>query len=61
MFLFNDTFHSHDSMFQADGGIGVGGEDVDGLDDNVGHRLVKGRGGSETGKGGGASWSRDMG
>ena len=46
--------------FRTDGGIVVGGEDVDGLDDNVGHWLVKGGGGSETGRGG-ASWSRDMG
>ena len=28
--------------FRTDGGIVVGGEDVDGLDDNVGHWLVKG-------------------
>ena len=30
--------------FRTDGGIVVGGEDVDGLDDNVGHWLVKGEG-----------------
>jgi len=45
--------------FRTDGGIVVGGEDVDGLDDNVGHWLVKGGGGSETGRG--ESWSREMG
>ena len=38
--------------FRTDGGIVVGGEDVvDGLDDNVGHWLVRGDG-SETGRGG---------
>ena len=38
--------------FRTDGGIVVGGEDMDGLDDNVGHWLVKGGGGSEIGRGG---------
>jgi len=44
--------------FRTDGGIVVGGEDMDGLDDNVGHWLVKG---GAVKLAGGASWSRDMG
>jgi len=45
--------------FRTDGGIVVGGEDVDGLDDNVGYWLVKGGGAVKLA--GGAYWSRDMG
>ena len=45
--------------FRTDGGIVVEGEDMDALDDNVGHWLVKGGGGSETGRG--ASWNRAWG
>ena len=49
--------------FRTDGGIVVGGEDVDGLDDTVGHWLAKG-GGSETGRGGDLGvgiWGRSFG
>ena len=43
--------------FRTDGGIVVGGEDMDGLDDNVGHWLVKG-GGGHLGVG---TWGRSFG